>query len=205
MIIGNRTGRYQKGQKKTFQGSNTPLAALGALILWFGWFGFNGGANGAMDLRIPLILINTFLAASAGLYFQVLWVFIVMKKPEPMFMITGPIAGLVSITASCAYVKPTEAIIIGSIGGLVSGSGIILLEKLKVDDVVSAIPVHLFAGTWATLAVAIFADLEAMGIENSKLDQLYIQLIGIVSIGSFCFISAFTIFFIINLFFKLKS
>ena len=204
LIIGNRTGRYQKGQKKTFQGSNTPLAALGALILWFGWFGFNGGANGAMDLRIPLILINTFLAASAGLVLSSIMGIYVMKKPEPMFMITGPIAGLVSITASCAYVEPAEAIIIGSIGGLVSGSGIILLEKIKVDDVVSAIPVHLFAGTWATLAVAIFADLEAMGIENSKLDQLYIQLIGIVSVGAFCFISAFTIFFIINLFFKLR-
>ena len=204
LIIGNRTGRYQKGQKKTFQGSNTPLAALGALILWFGWFGFNGGANGAMDLRIPLILINTFLAASAGLVLSSIMGIYVMKKPEPMFMITGPIAGLVSITASCAYVEPTQAIIIGAIGGLVSGSGIILLEKIKVDDVVSAIPVHLFAGTWATIAVAIFADLEAMGVENSKLDQLYIQLIGIVSVGSFCFISAFTIFFIINLFFKLR-
>ncbi len=204
LIIGNRTGRYQKGQKKTFQGSNTPLAALGALILWFGWFGFNGGANGAMDLRIPLILINTFLAASAGLVLSSIMGIYVMKKPEPMFMITGPIAGLVSITASCAYVEPTQAIIIGSIGGLVSGSGIILLEKIKVDDVVSAIPVHLFAGTWATIAVAIFADLDAMGVENSKLDQLYIQLIGIVSVGAFCFISAFTIFFIINLFFKLR-
>ena len=204
LIIGNRTGRYQKGQKKTFQGSNTPLAALGALILWFGWFGFNGGANGAMDLRIPLILINTFLAASAGLVLSSIMGIYVMKKPEPMFMITGPIAGLVSITASCAYVEPAQAIIIGSVGGLVSGSGIILLEKIKVDDVVSAIPVHLFAGTWATIAVAIFADLEAMGIEKSKLDQLYIQLIGIVSVGAFCFISAFSIFFIINLFFKLR-
>ena len=204
LIIGNRTGRFQEGKKKTFQGSNTPLAALGALILWFGWFGFNGGANGAMDLRIPLILINTFLAASAGLVLSSIMGIYVMKKPEPMFMITGPIAGLVSITASCAFVEPTEAIIIGSIGGIVSGSGIILLEKIKVDDVVSAVPVHLFAGTWATIAVAIFGDLEAMGIEKSKLDQLYIQLIGIVSVGAFCFVSAFSVFFIINLFFKLR-
>ena len=103
-----------------------------------------------------------------------------------------------------AFVEPTEAIIIGSIGGIVSGSGIILLEKIKVDDVVSAVPVHLFAGTWATIAVAIFGDLEAMGIEKSKLDQLYIQLIGIVSVGAFCFVSAFSVFFIINLFFKLR-
>ena len=204
LIIGNRTGRFQEGKKRTFQGSNTPLAALGALILWFGWFGFNGGANGAMDLRIPLILINTFLAASAGLVLSSIMGIYVMKKPEPMFMITGPIAGLVSITASCAYVEPTEAIIIGSIGGLVSGSGILLLEKIKVDDVVSAVPVHLFAGTWATIAVAIFGDLEAMGIERSMADQLYIQLIGIVSVGAFCFFSAFTIFFIINLLFRLR-
>ena len=204
LIIGNRTGRFQEGKKRTFQGSNTPLAALGALILWFGWFGFNGGANGAMDLRIPLILINTFLAASAGLVLSSIMGIYVMKKPEPMFMITGPIAGLVSITASCAYVEPTEAIIIGSIGGLVSGSGILLLEKIKVDDVVSAVPVHLFAGTWATIAVAIFGDLEAMGIERSMADQLYIQLIGIVSVGAFCFLSAFSIFFIINLFFRLR-
>ena len=204
LIIGNRTGRFQDGKKRTFQGSNTPLAALGALILWFGWFGFNGGANGAMDLRIPLILINTFLAASAGLVLSSIMGIYVMKKPEPMFMITGPIAGLVSITASCAYVEPTEAIIIGSIGGLVSGSGILLLEKIKVDDVVSAVPVHLFAGTWATIAVAIFGDLEAMGIERSMADQLYIQLIGIVSVGAFCFLSAFSIFFVINLLFRLR-
>ena len=204
LIIGNRTGRFQEGKKRTFQGSNTPLAALGALILWFGWFGFNGGANGAMDLRIPLILINTFLAASAGLILSSIMGIYVMKKPEPMFMITGPIAGLVSITASCAYVEPTEAIIIGSIGGLVSGSGILLLEKIKVDDVVSAVPVHLFAGTWATIAVAIFGDLEAMGIERSMADQLYIQLIGIVSVGAFCFLSAFSIFFVINLLFRLR-
>ncbi len=204
LIIGNRTGRFQEGKKRTFQGSNTPLAALGALILWFGWFGFNGGANGAMDLRIPLILINTFLAASAGLVLSSIMGIYVMKKPEPMFMITGPIAGLVSITASCAYVEPTEAIIIGSIGGLVSGSGILLLEKIKVDDVVSAVPVHLFAGTWATIAVAIFGDLEAMGIERSMADQLYIQLIGIVSVGAFCFLSAFSIFFVINLLFRLR-
>ena len=204
LIIGNRPGRFQDGTKRTFQGSNTPLAALGALILWFGWFGFNGGANGAMDLRIPLILINTFLAASAGLILSSVMGIYVMKKPEPMFMITGPIAGLVSITASCAYVDPTEAIIIGAIGGIVSGSGILLLEKIKVDDVVSAVPVHLFAGTWATIAVAIFGDFEAMGIERSVIDQLYIQLIGIVSVGAFCFISAFTIFFIINLLFRLR-
>ena len=205
LIIGSRTGRFRNDKKRSsFQGSNTPIAALGALILWFGWFGFNGGANGAMDLKIPLILINTFLSASFGLIFSSILGVIVLKKPEPMFMITGPLAGLVSITASCAYVDPADAIIIGSIGGIISGSTILLLEKLKIDDVVSAIPVHLASGVWGTLAVAIFANLDLMGVDKSRLDQLFIQFIGIFSIGSFCFIASFVIFKLINHFYPLR-
>jgi len=205
LIIGSRTGRFRKDKdKKLFQGSNTPMAALGALILWFGWFGFNGGANGAMDLKIPLILINTFLSASFGLIFSSVMGVIVMKKPEPLFMITGPLAGLVSITASCAYVNPSEAIYIGAIGGILSGSTIILLEKLKIDDVVSAIPVHLVGGIWGTLSVAIFGDFEMMGLENSRIEQLIIQIIGTFSIGGFCFVAAFIIFKFINYIFPLR-
>tara|TARA_B100000953_G_scaffold96137_1_gene78679 strand:- start:432 stop:2660 length:2229 start_codon:yes stop_codon:yes gene_type:complete len=204
LVIGNRTGRFRDGAKKTFQGSNTPMAALGALILWFGWFGFNGGANGAMDLKVPLILINTFLSASFGLIFSSIMGVIILKKPEPLFMITGPLAGLVSITAGCAHVNPSEAILIGSIGGIVSGSTIVLLEKIKIDDVVSAIPVHLASGIWGTIAVAIFGNFEMMGIEKTRFEQLIIQLIGIASIGGFCFFSSFIIFKLINLVFPLR-
>ena len=207
LIVGPRTGRFRNDDakgNKTFQGSNTPMAALGALILWFGWFGFNGGANLAMDIRIPLILINTFMAASAGLISSSIMGIIVMKKPEPMFMITGPIAGLVSITASCAFVSPANAIIIGAIAGILSGSFLVILEKLKIDDVVNAIPVHLICGIWGTLAIAIFGDIEKMGIEITRSQQLYIQLIGIVSIGAFCFFSSYTIFKIINYFYPLR-
>ena len=205
LVVGNRTGRFRKDSlNKTFQGSNTPIAALGALILWFGWFGFNGGANGAMDLKIPLILINTFLSASFGLIFSSIMGIIVLKKPEPLFMITGPLAGLVSITASCAYVDPSDAIVIGSIGGIISGSTIILLEKIKIDDVVSAIPVHLASGIWGTIAVAIFGNFEMMGVEKTRIEQLLIQLIGIASIGSFCFFGSYIIFKTINSFFPLR-
>ena len=204
LVIGNRTGRFRDGAKKTFQGSNTPMAALGALILWFGWFGFNGGANGAMDLKVPLILINTFLSASFGLIFSSIMGVIILKKPEPLFMITGPLAGLVSITAGCAHVNPSEAILIGSIGGIVSGSTIVLLEKIKIDDVVSAIPVHLASGIWGTIAVAIFGNFEMMGIEKTRFEQLIIQLIGIASIGGFCFFSSFVIFKLINSVFPLR-
>ena len=121
LIVGNRTGRFRKdGSNKTFQGSNTPIAALGALILWFGWFGFNGGSNGAMDLKIPLILINTFLSASFGLNTQLL-----SNSIKKTHFLSGSLAGLVSITASCAYVDPADAILIGSIGGIISGSTIL--------------------------------------------------------------------------------
>tara|TARA_B100001996_G_scaffold102757_1_gene77136 strand:- start:1794 stop:3866 length:2073 start_codon:yes stop_codon:yes gene_type:complete len=207
LIVGPRTGRFREGDiegNKTFQGSNTPMAALGALILWFGWFGFNGGANLAMDIRIPLILINTFMSASAGLISSSIMGIIVMRKPEPMFMITGPIAGLVAITASCAFVSPSNAIIIGAIAGILSGSFLVILEKLKIDDVVNAIPVHLICGIWGTLAIAIFGDIEKMGIEISRAQQLYIQLIGIVSIGAFCFFTSYVIFKIINYFYPLR-
>ena len=205
LVVGNRTGRFRADdKKKSFQGSNTPIAALGALILWFGWFGFNGGANGAMDLKIPLILINTFLSASFGLIFSSMMGIFVLKKPEPLFMITGPLAGLVSITASCAYVDPADAILIGSIGGIVSGSTIVLLEKIKIDDVVSAIPVHLASGIWGTIAVALFGNFEMMGVEKTRLEQLWIQIIGIGSIGAFCFFGSYLILKTINSFFPLR-
>ena len=205
LVVGNRTGRFRAdNNKKSFQGSNTPIAALGALILWFGWFGFNGGANGAMDLKIPLILINTFLSASFGLIFSSIMGIIILKKPEPLFMITGPLAGLVSITASCAYVDPANAILIGSIGGIVSGSTIVLLEKIKIDDVVSAIPVHLASGIWGTIAVALFGNFEMMGVEKTRLEQLLIQIIGIGSIGAFCFFGSYIILKTINSFFPLR-
>ena len=154
--------------------------------------------------KIPLILINTFLSASFGLIFSSVMGIIVLKKPEPLFMITGPLAGLVSITASCAYVDPTHAIIIGSIGGIISGSTIVLLEKIKIDDVVSAIPVHLACGIWGTIAVALFANFELMGVEKTRLEQIYIQLIGISSIGAFCFIGSYLILKTINSFFPLR-
>ena len=205
LIVGSRTGRFREDdKKKSFQGSNTPIAALGALILWFGWFGFNGGANGAMDLKIPLILINTFLSASFGLILSSIMGIIILKKPEPLFMITGPLAGLVSITASCAYVDPADAILIGSIGGIISGSTIVLLEKVKIDDVVSAIPVHLACGIWGTIAVALFGNFEMMGVEKTRLEQLWIQIIGISSIGAFCFFGSYIILKIINSFFPLR-
>ena len=186
LIIGNRTGRFREG-KKTFQGSNTPLAALGAIILWFGWFGFNGGSNGAMNEAVPLILINTFLSAAFGLLTSLVVSFLVFKKPDPFYVILGPLAGLVSITAACNSVNSVYAILIGIIGTIIAIIVNEILDKKEIDDVVGAVPVHLAAGVWGTIAVGFFSDLEILGTGLTRLEQLKVQIIGVVVIGAFAF------------------
>ena len=141
IILGPRIGKYSEANKGKFTGSSFPIAILGTLILWFGWFGFNGGSNGAMDETVPLILINTFLAAAFGLLTGLFISYLTKKKPDPMYVILGPLAGLVAITASCNSVDSVAAIIIGMIGCLVAIITSELLEKLEIDDVVGAIPV----------------------------------------------------------------
>ena len=204
LILGARIGKYSKANKGKFTGSSYPLAILGTLILWFGWFGFNGGSNGAMDETVPLILINTFLAAAFGLLTGLVISYITKKKPDPMYVILGPLAGLVAITASCNSVNSISAILIGIIGCIVAILATELLERFEIDDVVGAIPVHLAAGVWGTLAVAIFSDLEILGTELSRLEQLKIQVIGIISVGIFSFSISFIFLKVLNKFYPLR-
>ena len=204
LILGARIGKYSKANKGKFTGSSYPLAILGTLILWFGWFGFNGGSNGAMDGTVPLILINTFLAAAFGLLTGLVISYITKKKPDPMYVILGPLAGLVAITASCNSVNSISAILIGIIGCIVAILATELLERFEIDDVVGAIPVHLAAGVWGTLAVAIFSDLEILGTELSRMEQLKIQVIGIISVGIFSFSISFIFLKVLNKFYPLR-
>ena len=204
LILGARIGKYSKANKGKFTGSSYPLAILGTLILWFGWFGFNGGSNGAMDETVPLILINTFLAAAFGLLTGLVISYITKKKPDPMYVILGPLAGLVAITASCNSVNSISAILIGIIGCIVAILATELLERFEIDDVVGAIPVHLAAGVWGTLAVAIFSDLEILGTELSRMEQLKIQVIGIISVGIFSFSISFIFLKVLNKFYPLR-
>ena len=187
IILGPRIGKFSETNKGKFTGSSFPLAVLGTLILWFGWFGFNGGSNGSMDEAVPLILINTFLAAAFGLLTGLVSSFLIYKKPDPFYVILGPLAGLVSITASCNSVTSVLAIIIGIIGSIIAIVTTEILNKFEIDDVVGAIPVHLAAGIWGTLAVGIFSDLETLGTGLTRFEQINIQLIGIVLIGLFSF------------------
>ena len=204
LILGPRIGKYSAANKGKFTGSSFPIAILGTLILWFGWFGFNGGSNGAMDETVPLILINTFLAAAFGLLTGLFISYITKKKPDPMYVVLGPLAGLVAITASCNSVDSVEAIIIGIVGCFVAIITSELLEKLEIDDVVGAIPVHLAAGIWGTLAVAIFSDLEILGTGLSRIEQFNIQVIGVFSVGIFSFIFSYFFLKIINNFYPLR-
>ena len=204
LILGPRIGRFSEANKGKFTGSSFPLAVLGTLILWFGWFGFNGGSNGAMDDAVPLILINTFLAAAFGLLTGLTTSFIMFKKPDAFYVILGPLAGLVAITAGCNSMTSLTAIFVGIAGSLIAIGVNELLNKFEIDDVVGAIPVHLAAGIWGTLAVGFFSDLEILGTGLNRLEQIKIQFIGVGSIGLFAFLGSYILLKILNYFYPLR-
>ena len=204
IIIGPRIGKYSEANKGKFTGSSFPLAVLGTLILWFGWFGFNGGSNGAMDNAVPLILINTFLSAAFGLLTGLGISFLLFKKPDPYYVILGPLAGLVSITAGCNSMTSLIAIFVGIVGAIITIFVNELLNKYEIDDVVGAVPVHLAAGIWGTIAVGLFGDLEKLGTGLTRLEQIEVQFIGILAIGAFTFFGSFLILKILNYFYPLR-
>ena len=196
LILGPRIGKYSEANKGKFTGSSFPLAVLGTLILWFGWFGFNGGSNGAMDEAVPLILINTFLAAAFGLLTGLTTSFIIYKKPDAFYVILGPLAGLVAITAGCNSMTSITAILVGIVGALIAIFVNELLNKFEIDDVVGAIPVHLAAG--------FYSDLEILGTDLTRLEQIKAQFIGVISIGIFTFLSSYILLKVINYFYPLR-
>ena len=204
LILGPRIGKYSDANKGKFTGSSFPLAVLGTLILWFGWFGFNGGSNGAMDEAVPLILINTFLAASFGLLTGLGISFALFKKPDPYYVILGPLAGLVAITAGCNSMTSVTSIFVGIIGAVVAIFVNEFLNKFEIDDVVGAVPVHLAAGVWGTIAVGLFSDLEILGTGLTRLEQIKVQFIGIVSIGVFSFFGSYILLKILNYIYPLR-
>ena len=204
LILGPRIGRYSQANKGKFTGSSFPLAVLGTLILWFGWFGFNGGSNGAMNDAVPLILINTFLAAAFGLLTGLATSFVIYKKPDAFYVILGPLAGLVAITAGCNSMTSFTAIFVGIVGSLIAIFVNELLNKFEIDDVVGAIPVHLAAGIWGTLAVGFFSNLEILDTGLTRWEQIKVQFIGVGSIGLFVFLGSYILLKILNYFYPLR-
>jgi len=190
MALGPRLGRFTKdGKAVAIPGHSISLVVLGVFILWLGWFGFNPGSQlaiqgGNADV-VALVAVNTNLAAAAGgLVAMILtWLF-VSKKPDLGTTLNGVLAGLVAITAPCAWVTPVASIAIGAIGGVIVVYGALLLEKLKIDDPVSAVPVHLMNGVWGTLAVGIFATENGVtGLLAGNSAQFVAQLIGVLAVG----------------------
>jgi Amt family ammonium transporter len=159
IIIGARAGRYgPDGKVNVFPGANIPLATLGTFILWLGWFGFNGASQLAMGTvgdvsDVSKIFVNTNMAAAAGVVTAIILTLVRYKKADVTMALNGALAGLVSITAEPLAPTVPQAIAIGAVGGLIVVFTVPLLDKLKIDDVVGAIPVHLFAGIWGTLIV----------------------------------------------------
>lgn len=202
MALGPRLGRFGKdGKASAIPGHSAPFAVLGVFILWLGWFGFNPGSqlaiNGANADAVALIAVNTNLAAAAGGLVAMLlgWAF-VTKKPDLGTALNGVLAGLVAITAPCAWVTPAASIVIGVIGAVIVVYGALLLEKLKIDDPVSAVPVHLMNGIWGTLAVGIFATENGVtGLIAGNSGQFVAQLIGVLVVGAWCLVTGYVLFF----------
>ncbi len=197
LIIGPRTGRFTP-QPRDIEGHSLPMAALGVFLLWFGWFGFNGGSTLGIDGRIPLIIANTALAAAAGGIAGMGLTWWRQGLPQVKGIMNGVIAGLVSITAACHLVTPLESIIIGAIGGLIAIYASWLLERWQVDDAIDAVPAHLIAGIWGTLVVALFPEEGAWGTGLGRWEQFLIQLQGVVVIGMFAFSISFAVLYLIN-------
>ena len=183
MVVGPRAGKFRRdGSVKATPPSNVPFVTLGVLILWFGWLGFNGGSQLALGgvadaVAMSNVLANTNLAAAAGVVAALFLARPLFGRVDLLIILNGAIGGLVSITAGPDIVTPHWAVIIGALGGGVCAGGTKLLEMVKLDDVVGAVPAHLFAGIWGTLAVCIAAG-----------GKVGVQLLGILAVGVFVFV-----------------
>ena len=194
LLLGARKGKYGKnGQVNAIPGSNLPLATLGTLILWLGWFGFNGGSElKVSDVgeanAVALVFVNTNMAAAGGLVFALLLSRLWFGKADLTMALNGALAGLVAITAEPLTPTPLAATLIGAVGGLIVVGSIVTLDKLKIDDPVGAISVHGVVGMWGLLAVC-FTNPDA---------KLSIQLIGLLTIFAWVFITSLIVWFIIK-------
>ncbi|MEW2919421.1 ammonium transporter [Ruegeria sp. ANG10] len=193
IILGPRIGKYSKdGKVIPIPGSNLALATLGTFILWLGWFGFNGGSQLAMGTvgdvsDVSRIFANTNMAAASGAVAALIMTQLLYKKPDLTMVLNGALAGLVSITAEPLAPTLFGALWIGAVGGIIVVFAVPMLDKFKIDDVVGAIPVHLFAGIWGTIAVIFYGEA-----------NLITQLTGIIAYGVFTFVGALVLWMILK-------
>ena len=190
ILLGPRIGKYVNGKAKAIMGHNMPLVTIGVFLLWLGWFGFNGGSVLSADPgAVSYVLVTTSLAAAAGIIGAMCTSWFVQKKPDLSMILNGCLAGLVGITAGSDVVSVPASVIIGLSSGVLVVGAVFFFDKMKLDDPVGALSVHLVCGVWGTLAAGIF------GVGKSFL----VQLIGVASYGVVCFAAAFLIFLVMKL------
>jgi len=200
IVIGPRLGRFDKaGRPRLLVGHNLPLAALGTFILWFGWYGFNAGSTLVGDAAIGRIAVNTTISPSMGAITGMLIMWLYHGRPDLTTTLNGALGGLVGITANCDSVSPASAVAIGMISGIIVVLGTILLEKMRIDDAVGAVPVHLFCGWWGTIAVALFAE------SGFSAEALGIQAMGTLVMTGSAFAAAFLVFKIVDMVIGLRA
>lgn len=204
IITGPRVGRF--GANSTvYGGHNLPMAVLGVFLLWFGWFGFNGGSTLAMNEKVPMIIANTTFSGAAGGISAILLSWYLYHIPKVEHLINGVIAGLVAICAGCNLYGELFGLLIGFIAGILCIYAMRILEKFEIDDVIGAVPAHLVAGIWGTLAVALFSPVDSFTVASSRWEQLLIQLVGIVAVGVYAFTVLFVLIYLISKRFSFSS
>lgn len=192
ILLGPRAGKYTSHGIKPITGHSMPLAAIGVFLLWFGWFGFNGGSVLSADPGlVSLVFVTTSLAAAAGAIGAFVVSYFMFKNYDLPMVLNGILGGLVGITAGADQMSPGESIIIGAIAGIIIPLAVVFFDKRKLDDPVGATSVHLVCGIWGTLAVGLFGNLAGGA-------QIISQLIGIGSIALFTFTFAFIVFFVLK-------
>ncbi len=200
IVLGPRIGKFNKdGSVNPMPGHNLPLAALGTLILWFGWYGFNAGNTLTGDEQIAQVIINTTLAGSAAAISSMVTAWFKYGKPDVGMTLNGALAGLVGITAGAAYIEPVWTVVIGIIAGVIVVNSITFFDKKRIDDPVGAISVHGVCGVWGTIAVGIFKTNEMFSLHN-----ILIQLLGSVVAFAWAFSVSYLIFKLIAMTIKLR-
>jgi Amt family ammonium transporter len=203
IVLGARVGKYDaNGNPRPIPGHNLPLAALGVFILWLGWFGFNPGSQMGADAKdISLIAVTTNIAAAGGAIAAMITAWVMLGKPDAGMALNGALAGLVAITAPCAFVSPGSAVIIGLLGGIVVVFSVLLFERLKIDDPVGAISVHGTCGALGTLLLGLFHQEQGVFFAADKaaaLKFLGTQFVGVIAVFAWCMIIGLILFKLIK-------
>jgi len=202
-MLGPRIGKFVNGKAQDIPGHSVALGTLGVFILWLGWFGFNPGSTLGADISFARIAVTTNLAGAAGALAAMIIAWFYTGHADLGYTLNGALAGLVAITAPCAVVSPTSAIIIGAVGGIIMYYAVFIVEKVGLDDPVGAVPVHGFAGVWGTLSVGLFAQAPysdgMVGLFfGGPAHQLWIQLVGIAAVIMWTGITSYVLFKVID-------